>query len=646
MSDLLGMSFDAAASPSIRIRGWADEEREAHEVPPTGWGFAWYPAHEAGAVVVKDPTPTGDTPLSRVLRDWERFRATIFVCHIRGAAKRASQENTHPFIRSYGKRDWLFAHNGQLAPRLVSELPLGTPPVFEPVGRTDSEHAFCWLLTKIRDAGARTLGEVGWERLLGWMGQLDSLGSFNALLTDGLDLVAYRDTEEFNSLHYIRRRPPHTRTKLSNRVVRLDLGHPLDINRTMVLFATEPVGRAEWTAMDGGEMVVARRGAIVWRGNVNDRDRDDESKPRVSGPLLERPTELTPNDLASAVAREEQELHLPALMARPSRIEAALQVRAAQDTTNYAQPRRTKASRLLRVLHETIYRYTEPVERSTHVFRLRPVHDVRQEVIEHSLVVSPAGESNAFEDVFGNQTLRTKVRNPYEELRITSRSLVRVTIDPPVAAPTRRTSIPLVWMPWQRQMMQAYLLPPELPETQLRELSEFAMGFVERQDYDLMETLEDINQSLREDFKYESKSTTLQTTPFEVYINRRGVCQDFANLFICLAQLLGVPARYRVGYVYTAANYDNQIQSEASHAWVELYLPWAGWRGYDPTNGCLANVDHVRVAVGRNYRDATPTSGTIYKGGKGETLEVSVRVEDIDEGGGGKKPASSKVAGG
>ena len=87
-----------------------------------------------------------------------------------------------------------------------------------------------------------------------------------------------------------------------------------------------------------------------------------------------------------------------------------------------------------------------------------------------------------------------------------------------------------------------------------------------------------------------------------------------------------MPARYRVGYIYTGADYENKIQSEASHAWVEVYLPWAGWRGYDPTNGCLANLDHVRVAVGRNYRDATPTSGTIFKGGEGETLSVSVKV--------------------
>jgi transglutaminase-like putative cysteine protease len=184
-------------------------------------------------------------------------------------------------------------------------------------------------------------------------------------------------------------------------------------------------------------------------------------------------------------------------------------------------------------------------------------------------------------------------------------------------------------MPWQRQMMLPYLLPPELPETQLRELSEFAMSFAERQDFDLVETLIDINTSIFRDFKYLSGSTNLETTPFEVYIQRRGVCQDFANLFICLARLLNIAARYRVGYIYTGTDYANKVQSEASHAWVELYLPWLGWRGFDPTNGCLAGVDHIRVACGRNYRDATPTDGTIFKGGHGEKLDVAVRVQPI-----------------
>jgi transglutaminase-like putative cysteine protease len=176
-------------------------------------------------------------------------------------------------------------------------------------------------------------------------------------------------------------------------------------------------------------------------------------------------------------------------------------------------------------------------------------------------------------------------------------------------------------------MMLPYLLPPELPETQLRELSDFAMSFVERQDYNLIDSLMDLNETIYRDFAYVSGSTTLETTPFDVYVQRRGVCQDFANLFICLARLMGVPARYRVGYIYTGGNYENKIQSDASHAWSELYLPGLGWRGFDPTNGCLTGIDHVRVACGRHYRDAAPTSGTIFQGGGNELLTVDVRVE-------------------
>ena len=62
-----------------------------------------------------------------------------------------------------------------------------------------------------------------------------------------------------------------------------------------------------------------------------------------------------------------------------------------------------------------------------------------------------------------------------------------------------------------------------------------------------------------------------------------------------------------------------------------MYLPSVGWRGFDPTNGCLVDLDHIRVAAGRNYRDATPTAGTLYAGGHGEKLEVSVRVKRIEE---------------
>ncbi|MCB9615284.1 MAG: transglutaminase family protein [Sandaracinus sp.] len=276
--------------------------------------------------------------------------------------------------------------------------------------------------------------------------------------------------------------------------------------------------------------------------------------------------------------------------------------------------------RILTVEHETIYRYDEAVELSTHVFRLHPVHDLGQDVLDYRLEISPPGAARRAEDVFGNQILQYKIERPYQELWIRARSRLRVRPADAIA-PLKRATLPLVWMPWQRQMMTPYLLPPELPETQLQELSEYAMSFALRNDFDLVETLRDMNHSIYRDFAYQPGATMLETSPFVVYAERRGVCQDFANLFICLCRLLNVPARYRVGYIYTGADYANQIQSEASHAWAEVYLPNVGWRGYDPTNGIMGGLDHVRVAHGRNYRDATPTSGTLFRGGGGERLE-------------------------
>ena len=205
---------------------------------------------------------------------------------------------------------------------------------------------------------------------------------------------------------------------------------------------------------------------------------------------------------------------------------------------------------------------------------------------------------------------------------------VRQILDRPDLLPERNT-LPLVWMPWQRQMMSPYLLPVELPENQLRELGDFAESFVARNRHDLLATLDDLTESIKRDFRYTPGFTTVETSSFEVYRARAGVCQDFANLMICACRLLNIPARYRVGYIYTGANYENTIQSEASHAWVEVYIPYLGWRGYDPTNGCRVGTDHVRVARGRNYRDATPTSGVIHRGGGGERLDIDVQVLDV-----------------
>jgi transglutaminase-like putative cysteine protease len=137
----------------------------------------------------------------------------------------------------------------------------------------------------------------------------------------------------------------------------------------------------------------------------------------------------------------------------------------------------------------------------------------------------------------------------------------------------------------------------------------------------------DINLTQFREYEYVPSTTNLETTPYEVFVNKRGVCQDLANLFICMARLLNVPARYVCGYVYTGNTGQARAQSDASHAWVQLFIPNVGWKAFDPTNGVLPNTDHVRLAVGRHFRDTAPTSGTLYSMAN-EQMRLDVEVVD------------------
>lgn len=629
MSHLFAMSFDWAASPSIELK--PAESTDVENRIPYGWGFAWYPPQGDAVVVIKDPTSLGENPMTQVLRDWNRFRSSIFVCHIRGAAKRTTQQDTHPFARSFAGRDWTLAHNGDLEGDLDQELPLGTVPVFTPVGRTDSEHAFCWLLTRILEARARTLEEFGWENVRSCLQRMDDLGTANFLLSDGKDLVVYQDRDGFNPLHWIRRKPPYERTHLEGERISLDLSDPLDLTRTMVLVSTQPLSHETWSQFIPGQMLVIRRGDVIWNSHAEAAAVTTVTAGEPVASLEQAWTSLDPAEeefVQDDGPRYEGDEYGNSGHFRPQARQGQARRAGLEKLGKLPRNESSRPRRVLHVVHETTYAYGEPVERSSHSFRVRPIQDRHQMLMDHHFSISVDGFRRDYEDVFGNQVTRLEVESPYEEMILRSESMILLNELGPlnINAPWQRLTIPLVWMPWHRQMMSPYLLPPELPETQLRELSDFAMSFVERQGYDLIETLEAINRTIYKDFSYISGSTHLETTPFDVYVNRRGVCQDFANLFICLSRLLGIPARYRVGYIYTGSNYENKVQSEASHAWAELYLPWLGWRGFDPTNGCLVGLDHVRVACGRNYRDATPTSGTIFKGGGAERLGVNVRV--------------------
>jgi transglutaminase-like putative cysteine protease len=126
-------------------------------------------------------------------------------------------------------------------------------------------------------------------------------------------------------------------------------------------------------------------------------------------------------------------------------------------------------------------------------------------------------------------------------------------------------------------------------------------------------------------FEYKKGITNVETQVDEIWELKAGVCQDFAHVLLVMLRLIGIPARYVSGYICPK---DHELRGEgATHAWVEAYIPFHGWLGFDPTNNCIVSDRHVRLAVGRSFTDCTPVKGT-YKGSSEHTLEVSVRIDN------------------
>ena len=137
-----------------------------------------------------------------------------------------------------------------------------------------------------------------------------------------------------------------------------------------------------------------------------------------------------------------------------------------------------------------------------------------------------------------------------------------------------------------------------------------------------LDMLHALSAAVLEAVKYETGHTGVTTSAEESLSAGHGVCQDHAHVFIGVARLLGIPARYVSGYLMM----DDRIDQEATHAWAEAHVDGLGWVGFDVSNGISPDVRYIRVATGRDYREAEPITGISF-GGAEEHLHVSLAVE-------------------
>jgi transglutaminase-like putative cysteine protease len=146
----------------------------------------------------------------------------------------------------------------------------------------------------------------------------------------------------------------------------------------------------------------------------------------------------------------------------------------------------------------------------------------------------------------------------------------------------------------------------------------------------LCEAVFELTRYIHKEFRYDPEATTIDTSVEDVLEKRHGVCQDFAHLQIACLRSLGLACRYVSGYLRTDPK-PGQLRlvgADASHAWIGVFLPGAGWIDFDPTNGCLADDRHVTIGWGRDFHDMSPVKGVVHGGGE-STLTVSVDVQPL-----------------
>ena len=132
-----------------------------------------------------------------------------------------------------------------------------------------------------------------------------------------------------------------------------------------------------------------------------------------------------------------------------------------------------------------------------------------------------------------------------------------------------------------------------------------------------LDAMLDLTRHINTEFAYDPEATQIDTPLSEVFATKRGVCQDFAHLMLSCLRSLELPARYVSGYILNEPppGEEKLVGGDASHAWVEAWLPEAGWIGFDPTNGKLANAEFITIGWGRDYNDIAPLRGIVLGGG-------------------------------
>lgn len=275
------------------------------------------------------------------------------------------------------------------------------------------------------------------------------------------------------------------------------------------------------------------------------------------------------------------------------------------------------------IVHQTTYNYEHAKRSSVMTVCMQPKSNQWQVLDRYQLTTAPESSIDIDVDPFGNTRHFFDIHRPHNNLTITSNAQVRAR-----ANRFRTDETPDKWeeIAGLKSALEFwdFLLPTDLTRTKsdLDEWTDQQGGIDKSQPWVFLNSLE---RRLSEVITYRPGATSIDSTVDDLLRHHEGVCQDISQLMIAISRSQGIPARYVSGYLYVAPNETRRLVDNATHAWVECYLPSTGWCPFDPTNPQGALDSRVTVAYGRDYRDVPPIRGITFGDGDA-VMDVSVMV--------------------
>lgn len=276
---------------------------------------------------------------------------------------------------------------------------------------------------------------------------------------------------------------------------------------------------------------------------------------------------------------------------------------------------------LLSISHLTRYTYEGAVQDSFNEARLQPITDTLQQCRDFRFAIDPASSVRDYPDFYANCVHYFDVPHPHESLEVHAESEVQTIRES--RGPVPEAGLKSLQNPSVKEQHFDFLHASEfvsLGADVWRESVDALPNGVK----DVWTDTIAIGEYIHFNYKYTPLSTNVNTRAAEVIKKKQGVCQDFTHLMLGICRTHGIPARYVSGYFLNQHKLPGEI--EASHAWLEVFVPGYGWKGYDPTHRRESDTRYVKLAVGRDYSDIRPVGGTFRgKGTRKMVVEVSVQ---------------------